>query len=99
MLFTESYLAELEGFFAGFVVLAESCLKKGMDLPNYLTYFRKKDLKYIVDKPVLYSELCKGGGTKKEITLRLVERCNQLGKMQFNDDMIVTEEEQTKITA
>ncbi len=95
----KGYLAELEGFFAGFVVLAESCLKKGMDLPIYVTYFRKKDLKYIVDKPVLYSELCKDGGTKKEISIRLVERCNQLGKMQFNDDMIVTEEEQTKITA
>lgn len=95
----KGYLAELEGFFAGFVVLAESCLKKGMDLPIYVTYFRKQDLKYIVDKPVLYSELCKGGRTRKEISIRLVERCNELGKMQFNDDMIVTEEEQTKITA
>jgi hypothetical protein len=70
-----------------------------MDLPIYVTYFRKKDLKYIVDKPVFYSELCKDGASKKEIALRLVERCNQLGKIQFNGDTLVSEEEQIKITA
>ena len=79
----KGYLEELEGFFAGFVMLAEMCKKQGMDLPVYVTYFRKKDLTYIIDKPVLYSELCKDGTKKDDIARKLVERCNELGKMQF----------------
>ena len=86
----KGYLEELEGFFAGFVLLAEACKKKGMDLPIYVTYFRKKDLTYIIDKPVLYSELCGEGVAKEDIARRLVERCNELGKMQFDDTTSVT---------
>ena len=85
----KGYLEELEGFFAGFVLLAEACKRKGMDLPIYVTYFRKKDLTYIIDKPVLYSELCKESESKEEVARRLVERCNELGKMQFDDTMDV----------
>ena len=83
----KGYLEELEGFFGGFVVLAEICKKKGMDLPIYVSYFRKKDLTYIFDAPVLYSELSKNGESKEEICKRLVERCNELGKMQFEAPM------------
>ena len=61
-----------------------------MDLPIYVTYFRKKDLTYIIDKPVLYSELCKDGAAKEELARRLVERCNELGKMQFDDTKAAT---------
>jgi hypothetical protein len=85
----KGYLEELEGFFAGFVLLAEACKRKGMDLPIYVTYFRKKDLTYIIDKPVLYSELCKESESKEEVARRLVERCNELGKMQFDGTMDV----------
>ena len=85
----KGYLEELEGFFAGFVLLAEACKRKGMDLPIYVAYFRKKDLTYIIDKPVMYSTLCEDGATKEEISRRLVERCNELGKMQFDDTMDV----------
>ena len=89
----KGYLAELEGFFAGFVVLAEMCKKQGMDLPIYVTYFRKKDLTYIIDKPVLYSQLTQNGESKEEVSRRLVERCNELGKMQFDGTMAVSKEE------
>ncbi len=36
-----------------------------------------------MDKPVSYSELSKNGEGKEEICKRLVLRCNELGKMQF----------------
>ena len=62
-------------------VLAEHCRHEGMDIPIYVTYFRKKDLTYFVDAPVLYSELCKSGETKEQIAKRLLARCNELGKM------------------
>ncbi len=80
----KGYLAELEGFHAGFVALCEVCKKKGIDVPVYVTYFRKSDLKYIVDKPVLYSELTANGETKEQVLEKLLLRCNELGKMQFD---------------
>lgn len=85
---TKGYLEELEGFYAGFALLAEACYKKGINVPIFVTYFRKKDLVYIVDKPVLYSELKKQFSNKKEIAAHLVKRCNELGQMQFNEDTI-----------
>ena len=90
---THGYLAELEGFHLGFVALAEVCKKKGMDVPVYVTYFRKSDLTYIVDAPVLYSELSKNGESKEEIAKKLLKRCNELGKMQFGADVGSTEAE------
>lgn len=78
---SKGYLEELEGFFGGFAVLGEICKKQGMDLPIFVTYFRKKDLTYIIDKPVLFSELSKDGTSRKEIAQKLVERCNELGQM------------------
>ncbi|MBQ1197704.1 MAG: hypothetical protein IIX47_03770 [Spirochaetaceae bacterium] len=80
---SKGYLEELEGFFGGFAVLGEICKKQGMDLPIFVTYFRKKDLSYIIDKPVLFSELSKDGANRKEIAQKLVARCNELGQMEF----------------
>ena len=88
----KGYLEELESFFAGFVMLAETCKKQGFDVPVYVSYFRKKDLTYIIDKPVLYSELCKDGAKKEDIAKRLVERCNELGKMHFDTPVSETNE-------
>lgn len=81
---SNGYLEELEGFYMGFTALCTQCAKKGMDVPIYVTYFRKKDLLYIVDKPILYSQLIKNGETKEEVAERLLKRCNELGKMEFD---------------
>ena len=78
------YLKELEGFFAGFVLLAENCKKEGIDVPIYVTYFKKEDRQYMIDKPVMYSELCKNGEDKKQIAEELCNRCNKLGKLDIN---------------
>ena len=89
----KGYLAELEGFHAGFIALCETCKKKGIDVPVYVTYFRKSDLKYVVDAPVLYSELTGSGASREEVIERLLKRCNELGKMQFNEGMSALNEE------
>ena len=78
---TKGYLAELEGFFQGFVMLAEVCHRRGMDVPIFVTYFKKKELVYMIDAPVLYSELIKDGATREQIAQRLLDRCNELGRM------------------
>ena len=83
---TNGYLEELEGFHAGFVLLCESCLKKGIDVPVYVTYFQKNTLTYVVDAPIKYSAISqKYGGDKKKIADALRLRCNELGKMTFEE--------------
>ena len=78
---TNGYLSELEGFHGGFVLLAELCYRKGIDVPIYVSYFRKSDLTYIFDAPVMYSQLLSEYGTRSEIAKYLCERCNELGRM------------------
>ena len=95
----KGYLAELEGFHEGVVMLAEVCKMRGIDLPIFVTYFRKSDLTYIIDKPVLYSELCRDGKSRAEIARELCDRCNALGKMALDaSDASEEEGKKTKIS-
>lgn len=81
----KGYLAELEGFFGGFIVLAEYARKKGKDLPIVISYFRKNEKVYVFDKPVLFSELLEKYKSKEEMLKALLDRCNQLGKMKIGN--------------
>ncbi len=83
---TNGYLDELEGFHKGFVVFANSALRKGYDLPIYVSYFRKRDKTYIIDKPVMFSELVKNSTSKEDLAKKLCLRCNELGKMKFDEN-------------
>ena len=49
----KGYLAELEGFHAGFILLAESLKKQYIDVPIYVSYYKKSEKTYIIDKPVM----------------------------------------------
>ncbi|MBQ7880085.1 MAG: hypothetical protein IJ317_05495 [Clostridia bacterium] len=80
----KGYLAELEGFHSGFALFADACYRKGIDVPIYVSYFQKSKLVFVVDKPVRWSELIATGATRKEITEKLLERCNELGQMDFS---------------
>jgi hypothetical protein len=75
------YLKELKSFHVGFVVFAETCLKKGIDLPLVVAYYNKDTLQYLFDKPVKFSELQKRFSSRQEIADHLLDRCNFLGKM------------------
>ena len=81
------YLEELEGLHYGFIMLGETCLRQKLDVPVYLSYYRKKDNVYIVDKPILYSEL-KKGRNKDQIADYVLNRINELGKMSFESEYI-----------
>lgn len=72
------YLERLEGFYGGFVLLAEALYKKGIDVPIYVTYYSKKGLKYFVDEPIKYSQVSLGRN-RNQIAEYLLERCNSLG--------------------
>ena len=75
------YLDVLEGFHAGFTLLAERCLKKGMDVPIYVAYYHKKSKIYLVDKPVMLSELFDDATDRFDVAQALCDRCNALGQM------------------
>ncbi len=95
---TNGYLDTLEGFHAGFVMLAEVAYKRGIDVPIYVTYFNKKRLKYMVDSPIYYSELAQGGKSRTEIATILLNRCNELGRMS-NQDLTQAEQKSDKAHA
>ena len=78
---SDGYHDELTGFLTGFGMLCDFCHRAKIDVPIYVTYFRKKDLTYVVDAPIRYSELCATGATREEIAERLLGRCNELGKL------------------
>lgn len=96
---TNGYLPELEGFHEGFILLAEFCQKKKIDLPIYVSYFRKSDKTYIFDAPIRYSELSAKYKTREQIAKYLCDRCNELGKMQFDQNgkpIVSQEKKETK---
>ncbi len=93
------YEATLKGFYGGFVLLAEICKKQGIDLPIYIAYFNKENRTYLIDKPILYSELSKQYGSREELCQAVCNRCNELGTMTYkeqseNPDDLLEENEQ-----
>ena len=82
---SKGYFDELTSFYGGFAVFANMYYKKGIDVPIYVSYFKKQERIYVIDKPVRYSELAKDGKTKEEIADVLRLRCNELGKMTFDE--------------
>ncbi len=80
----KGYLAQLEGFFSGFAVFAEHALKKGIDLPIVVSYFRKKEKVFVFDRTQKYSSLLNKYGTKEKVIEYLLNRCNELGVMDLS---------------
>lgn len=80
----KGYLDVLEGFHQGFTVLGSILLKKGKDMPITVAYYRKNEKRYIVDRPVMLSEIFVDGVSREEIAKQLCDRCNQLGQMEID---------------
>lgn len=85
---SKGYLARLEGFYGGFVLLAEACAKQNIDVPIVVSYFRKEQKIYVFDKPINYSKLVKSFGTREKIIEHLLNRCNELGVIDLNQYLI-----------
>jgi len=75
---SNGYHDKLISFYSGFVVFAEMCLKKGIDLPIYVMYFKKKQNTFVVENPILYSELSKLSEDKKELAKIMCDKANSL---------------------
>lgn len=81
----KGYLDVLEGFHQGFTMLGSILLKKGKDMPITVAYFRKNEKRYIVDRPIMLSDLFKDGASREAIAKRLCDRCNELGQMDIDN--------------
>lgn len=77
----KGYLDVLEGFHQGFTVLGSVLLRKGKDIPITVAYYKKNEKRYIVDQPVMLSDIFREGTSREEIAKQLCDRCNQLGQM------------------
>lgn len=80
----KGYLDELEGFHKGCIMLMKIAKRQGLDVPVYVSYYRKRERKYIVDKPIMLSELLAMGLSDDELADMLCGRCNELGKMDLD---------------
>ncbi len=80
------YLPQLEGFHEGFAMLGELCARNGIDVPVQVAYFNKGTRTYIVDKPTYWSELKKTCANRAEIAEKLLARCNEIGRMTFENE-------------
>ena len=93
----KGYLDVLEGFHLGFTSLGKMLLKKGMDVQITVAYYRKSEKRYVVDKPVMLSEIFTEEATREEIARKLCDRCNELGQMDLNSVISKNEESEEKL--
>lgn len=77
----QGYFDKLTHFYSGFAVIADYCLKQGLDLDIYLAYYSKHTRNYYFDQPIKYSELKKKYPEKEAMAEALRIRCNQLGDL------------------
>jgi len=86
---SKGYFDNLTQFFAGFVVLAKMFYKKGIDLPIFVSYYRKKDKTFVIDKPINFSDLVKTRLNKYEIAKMLCNRANALATIDINNIILL----------
>ena len=82
---SKGYFDELKKCYAGFLVLAKNCYKEGIDLPIYCAYCNKKNKVFLIDNPIMYSDLIKSGKSQQEIANDMMKRINELGEMTRNN--------------
>lgn len=80
----DGYVAHIQGFYAGFVILAQTLYKQGYDVPIYVSYFKKKERVYIFDNPILFSTLKATCSSREDMAQYLVDKCNKLGEIDVN---------------
>lgn len=81
----KGYLDVLEGFHPGFTMLMKVTKRQGLDVPVYVSYYKKSERKYIVGKPVMLSELLSRGLSNEELCAHLCDECNKLGQLDLNN--------------
>ena len=61
-------------------------LKNNIDAPVFVSYYQVENKTYVFDKPIKISELKNMNLSRKELADYLCNRCNELGKMDLNNN-------------
>jgi 1-acyl-sn-glycerol-3-phosphate acyltransferase len=81
----DGYHDNLKSFYAGFTVIGDACLKEGIDLPVYVSYYRKKEKTFLIDKPILFSKLRQLYADRQKLADLMCERINRLLRLFHKD--------------
>ena len=81
---SKGYFDKLKHFYSGFAVFGNYCLKNGIDLNVYVSYYVKQNNEYIVDKPVKYSKLKTAFKDKYKLAEELLNRANNLKNIELD---------------
>lgn len=77
------YHDKLTSFHPGFILFSDLCANKGIDLPIYLMYYKKKENVFVVDKPIKFSDLSKLNLDKKDLAKMFCDRANELSTLEI----------------
>lgn len=75
---SDGYHENLKSFYAGFTVIGDACLREGIDLPVYVSYYQKKDKTFFIDKPIPFSKLRQLYADRQKLADSMCERTNRL---------------------
>lgn len=81
---SKGYFDNLTSFFAGFVLLSKICLKQGIDLSVYVSYYVKEKRAFIFDKGIKFSELLELKLPDKKLAEKMCLRANELRELFLN---------------
>ncbi len=81
---SKGYFDNLTSFFAGFVLLAKICLKQGIDLTVYVSYYVKEKKTFIIDEGIKFSQLLKLKLGDKKLAEKMCNRANELRDLFIN---------------
>lgn len=83
----KGYQPVMDGFHNGIVLFAHACLKKGIDLPIFPSYFSKDKNVYVIGEKIMFSELQTRFSNKEDIAKYLCDVCNELGKKLLENEL------------
>ena len=75
---SDGYKDQIEYLFNGFLTFCQMQLRKGRDMPIYVSYFQRRKRRFVISKPHFYSELLKQYETHDKIAKELRTEMNSL---------------------
>lgn len=75
---SNGYFDNLTYFYSGFVVFATYCLKNGVDLSVYVSYYQKRKNCFVVSAPIKFSNLVEKFANRNKIADEMLKRVNEL---------------------
>lgn len=79
----DGYFEVLTKFNDGCVLFFEYCKKHNINSKVFVAYYKRKEDKFIVDKPITINELLDLNLSRTELAKKLCDRCNELRNVEI----------------